>query len=55
MHVRERERERETFFDRFVFVGDVLEYATLLSVKAEDVESFDRNLAQVKAYYSDYW
>jgi hypothetical protein len=43
------------FFPQNDTKGDVLEYATLLSVKAEDVEAFDRNLAQVKAYYSEYW
>lgn len=32
----------------------VFEYASLLSVKADDMRSFERHIAQVKAYYLDF-
>ena len=42
------------FFTFIVPAGETLEYATLLSAKMCDVNSFERHFAQVKTYYYDY-
>lgn len=36
------------------YAGETYELATLLSVKAEDVESFERHIAKAKTLYNDY-
>eukprot|EP01099_Mayorella_cantabrigiensis_P008168 TRINITY_DN753_c1_g1_i1.p1 TRINITY_DN753_c1_g1~~TRINITY_DN753_c1_g1_i1.p1 ORF type:complete len:257 (-),score=58.02 TRINITY_DN753_c1_g1_i1:105-875(-) len=36
-----------------LFSREVLEYGVLLSVKSKDIESFDRNIRQLKTYYYD--
>lgn len=35
-------------------IGEILEHAVLLSVKAKDIPAFERYFAQVKPYYFDY-
>lgn len=34
-------------------LGDIYEYAVVLSVKMEDQEAFERDFCQLKPYYTD--
>jgi len=47
--LKKGEINREIFLSR-----QILEYATLLSLKLGDVKVFERSITQLKTYYSDY-
>eukprot|EP01098_Paradermamoeba_levis_P003785 TRINITY_DN1677_c0_g1_i1.p1 TRINITY_DN1677_c0_g1~~TRINITY_DN1677_c0_g1_i1.p1 ORF type:complete len:275 (-),score=91.71 TRINITY_DN1677_c0_g1_i1:29-853(-) len=38
---------------RMIIAREILEYATLLSVKEKDIPAFERNISQLKTYYFD--
>jgi len=48
-HAGPSDRTRELLLSR-----EILEMATLLSIRLKNIEAFDRNFAQLKPYYYDY-